>query len=283
MPHLTPENVRTSSSAHPAPTWTLALESVSVQRGRRTVLHDVTLALHPGQCVAVIGPNGAGKTTLLLALLGVIRPSQGAVRLDGVDFARLSARARGRFCSYLPQTVERLPGFSVHELATASRHPHVRPLRPLSAHDRAAVENALRICGLTTLAHRPVNALSGGERKKALLAAAFAQEPRLLVLDEPNAALDPPYQIELAALLRDWLAADRTRSIVLVSHDLQLPAVLEARVVALRAGRLIADGPAATLLSPERLEAVFAAQFQSVRDEQGRALVVPRWGESARP
>jgi iron complex transport system ATP-binding protein len=257
--------------------WRLTLRDVAAQRGGRAVLRGVTMEIRPGECVAIIGPNGAGKTTLLLTLLGLLHATGGEVQLNGRDLRRFSARERGRFASYVPQTVERLPGFTVHELAIASRHPHIPPLQPVSRRDSDAVRTALQMCGMTALEHRPVNGLSGGERKKAMLAAAFAQEPSLLVLDEPNTALDPAYQVDLAGLLTDWLGRDSARSLVLVSHDLQLPAVLRARVVALREGAVVADGPSGDVLRPETLERVFSAGFDSVRDGLGRVFVMPRW------
>ncbi|MBW7906447.1 MAG: ABC transporter ATP-binding protein [Phycisphaerae bacterium] len=260
-----------------AESWRLALADVDVHRGQRRVLHGATMEIGPGECVALIGPNGAGKTTLLLTMLGLLRPARGRVELDGRPLRRFSTAARGRFCAYLPQTTERLPGFSVYELATLSRNPHVRPLQPLTAHDLDAVRGAIRDCGLAGLAHRPVNALSGGERKRALLAAALAQEPSLLLLDEPSAALDPAHQVELARLLRKWLEEPR-RSLVFVSHDLQLPSVLGARVVALCDGRVVADGPGAAVLTPAMLQRVFGTSFETAVAAQGRAYLLPQWG-----
>ena len=267
----------TPPAAVRAESWRLALVDADVQRGPRRVLHGVTVEIGPGECVALIGPNGAGKTTLLLTMLGLLRPARGRVELDGRPLRRFSTAARGRFCAYLPQTTERLPGFSVQELATLSRNPHVRPLQPLTVHDLDAVRSAIRDCGLDGLAHRPVNALSGGERKRALLAAALAQEPSLLLLDEPSAALDPAHQVELARLLRKWLAAPR-RSLVFVSHDLQLPSVLGARVVALGDGRIVGEGPGADVLTPATLQRVFGTGFETAVAAQGRAYVLPQWG-----
>jgi iron complex transport system ATP-binding protein len=187
----------------------------------------------------------------------------------------LSATQRGWLAAYVPQTVERLPAFTVYDVVAAGRYPHVPPLRPLGQADRAAVDAALAQCGLTELALRPVNALSGGERQKALIAAAIAQDAQFMFLDEPNAALDPAYQVELAGLLRQWHA--RGRGLVLISHDLQLPGVLGGRVVALRAGRIAADGPAEEVLQPERLAAIYGAAFDEAVTSDGRRLVVPRW------
>jgi iron complex transport system ATP-binding protein len=255
--------------------WRLECAGLSVRRGGRAVLHDVTISLTAGERVALIGPNGSGKTTLLLAMLGLLPPARGHVRLSGVPTRRLSARQRGRFAAYVPQVVERIPAFSVYDVVAGGRYPHVSPLRPLSDIDREAIDRAIDQCGLTALAERPINAVSGGERQKTLLAAAIAQDAEVLFLDEPNTALDPAYQVELLSLLRAWHA--RGRGIVLISHDLDLPAVLGGRVIALRGGRVVEDGPAETVLEPRRLAAIYSTEFETATTASGRKIVLPQW------
>ena len=259
--------------------WRLECVGLSVSRGGRRVLADVTVALRPGECVSVVGPNGSGMTTLMLALLGLLPPSAGAVRWDGRDPARLSARQRGRFVAYVPQNVDHVPPFRVWDVVADGRFPYLAWLGRCAPADDEAVRGALALCGLTELAERPFHALSGGERRKALLAAAIAQDAPLLFLDEPNTALDPGYQIELLRILGDWLRGGR--GLLVISHDLELPAVLGGRVVALRTGRVVADGPAAEVLTPEALMRVYAAPFETVTAADGRRLVLPRWWPAA--
>ena len=261
--------------------WELACAGLCVRRAGRTVLHDVHLTLRPGECLCLIGPNGSGKTTLMLALLGLLPPAAGDVRLDGVSMRRLSARRRGRFASYVPQVVERIPAFSVYDVVAGGRYPHVPALRSLSDADQDTIERVLRQSGLSALAQRPINAVSGGERQKALLAAALAQDAEVMFLDEPNTALDPAYQVELVELLRTW--RERGRGIVLISHDLNLPLALADRVIALRAGRVVADGPAAGILEPKTLGEVYQTQFETATTPDGRRIVLPRWWRAACP
>jgi len=246
-----------------------------LRRGANVVLHDVTLELRADECVSLIGPNGAGKTSLLLVLLGLLRPAAGRVRLDGHDLHRLPARQRGCFAAYVPQRADQLPAFTIYEIVAAARYPHVSPVRPLSDGDHRVVAGALARCGLESLARRPINSVSGGERQKALLAAAIAQDAQMMFLDEPTTALDPAYQLELAGLLRAWHAVGR--GLVVVSHDLQLPAVLGGRVAALRAGRIVADGPAAEVLRADRLGEVYGAAFETLATSDGRHIVTPKW------
>lgn len=248
---------------------------VSVRRGGSEVLSDVTLRVPAGQCLCIIGPNGSGKTTLMLTMLGLLSPHRGQVLVNGAPLARLSPRQRGRLAAYVPQAVERLPAFRVYDVVAGGRYPHAHPLRPLSATDQQVIAATLARCGLTSLAERPVSAVSGGERQKTLLAAAVAQQAAWLFLDEPSTALDPAVQLELVALLREWHAGGG--GLALISHDLQLPAALGGRVVALRAGRVAADGPAAELLQPHTLGAIYDAEFETAVTAGGRQVVLPRW------
>lgn len=262
------------------PPWELTCAGLCVARGGRPVLHGVDLTLRDGECVALIGPNGSGKTTLLLTLLGLLRPASGSVRVDGRELAGLPPRVRGRFAAYVPQTVERLPGFTIYDVVAAGRYPHVAPLRPLSAADRRQVADALHTCGLAELAERRIDAVSGGERQKALIAAAVAQDAQVMFLDEPNTALDPAHQIELVRLLRRWHTCGR--ALVVISHDLQLPVALGGRVIALRGGRVVADGPAEKVLTPGRLAEVYGAAFEPAATTDGRQVVLPNWWHADR-
>lgn len=252
--------------------WCLECTGLRVQRDGRAVVQDVNLSLRGGECVSLVGPNGSGKTTLLLALLGLLPPAAGTVRLNGHDLRTISPRQRGRFSAYVPQVLERAPAFRVVDVVAGGRFPHVGPLGPLSASDQAAIQNALESCGLAELAERPFDAISGGERQKTLIAAAIAQDPQVMFLDEPNTALDPAYQRELVRILQDWHR--RGRGLLLISHDLQLPAALGGRVIALKQGRVAADGPATEVLGPDVLDKVYGAQFAVVTGAGGRRFIV---------
>ncbi len=259
----------------PPRSWTLRCVGVGVRRGRRELLREIDLTVRVGDCLALVGPNGAGKTTLLKTLLGLLRPAAGDVLLDDKPLHALGARQRGRFAAYVPQTLDAVPAFRVREVVAGGRHPHRARFGGLTAVDAAAIDRALAACGLTPLADRTFDTLSGGERQKTLIAAALAQEPAVLLLDEPATALDPAVQLELVAILRAWHTAGR--ALVLVSHDLQWPAALGGRVVALRDGRIAAEGPAEEVLTPERLEAIYGATFAVVTTPTGRRLVLPQW------
>jgi iron complex transport system ATP-binding protein len=254
---------------------TLCAQGLTIRRGGRAVLSDVDLRIAAGECVAIIGPNGAGKTTLLLGLLGLLAPARGAVQLDGRAVQHVAPRTRARFAGYVPQSLAQTPALAVRDVIAGGRYAHTGLWQRWRAADEAAVTAALARCGLTALAERALNTLSGGERQKTLIAAAMAQDAQMLFLDEPNAALDPAYQLELVGILRGWLADGG--GIVLVSHDLHLPAALGGRVVALRAGRIAADGPAPSILTADTLARIYEARFGVATTAEGHIIVMPEW------
>ena len=266
-----------TGGTHRAP-WRLDCTGLSVRRGPRAVLHDIDLSLAAGECLSLIGPNGSGKTTLMLALLGLLPPAAGGVCLNGTAMHDLPSRRRGRFASYVPQIVEHIPSLSIRDVAAGGRYAHVSPLRPLSRADHEIVDRALAQCGLIELADRPITEVSGGERQKALLAAAIAQDADVMFLDEPNTALDPAVQVELVALLRAWHGTGR--ALVVISHDLQLPSALGGRVVALRAGRVVVDAPAPDVLQPSSLAAIYGTEFEEATTASGTRIVLPRWNSA---
>ncbi len=262
-----------SAPAPSAEAWSLTCAGLTVRRGVRTILHEISLSVSAGETLHLIGPNGSGKTTLIAALLGLLPTTRGTVRLNGAELQRIKPHERARFSAYVPQTIELAATFRVWDVVAGGRYPHVSPLRPLSQHDHDVIDAALRTCGLYELAQRPMHTLSGGERQKAFIAAALAQEPAALFLDEPTSALDPAVKGDLVALLDRWRSP--RRALVIVSHQFELPAGLGGRVVALRGGRLVCDLPASAALQPEVLSDVYGCRFELAQTPDGRRVVVP--------
>ncbi len=250
----------------------IEVRQLSVRRRGRPVLQGVSLSVDRGETVAVVGPNGAGKTTLLLGMLGLLPCDSGEVVLDGEPLPRLSRRQIARRIAYVPQFHEGFLGFRVRDIIDTGRYPHLDPMEPMAAEDRAAVEAAIDRCDVRDLLDRTADTLSGGERQKVWLAAAVAQGSPALFLDEPTNMLDPRHQAELVRLLRDLARAGKT--LIVVCHDLNLPALLDARVVALQQGQVAFDGPAAGFLAPDRLRQVFETEFRWFRDEQTNRTMV---------
>lgn len=235
----------------------LALEALSVSLGGRRVVEGVSLAVAPGDFVGLIGPNGAGKSSLMRAALGLL-PAAGGRRLGGEDVAGLSAPERARRAAWLPQEREIAWPVSVETLVGLGRAPWRRPGAAFSEADRAAVADAMARADVARFAARPATALSGGERARALIARALAQAAPLVMADEPAAGLDPAHQIALMETF-SVLAAEG-RGVVASMHDLGLAARWCGRLALLDAGRLVAFGPPAEVLTEARLADVYGVR-----------------------
>lgn len=256
----------------------LTCADLHVHRGDAEIVRGVDLTIRAGECVTIIGPNGAGKTTLLLALMGQLPSARGTVRIGERDVHRTDPRARARAMAYVPQGLAALPPLLVNDIVAGARFAHRGALAPLGANDDRLMANALELCNMSHLADRRADQLSAGERQKLMLAAAIAQDASILILDEPNTALDPAVQLDLVRVLRNRRDAGQT--IILVSHDLQLPLALESRILAMREGQLLADDTANALLTPDRLHAIYGAQFERLTGRTGKPVITLAWDET---
>ena len=225
----------------------LALERVSAgyrSRGGeeiKDVIREVTLTLGEGEVVVLVGANGAGKSTCLRVLSGVLPPRQGKARLFGRDIAELSRREVASQIAVVAQGDEVATGFRVDQVVMMGRSPHQGELDPIDAGDDAAVADALGACGIEHLAHRLVAELSGGEQKLVSLARAFAQDTRILLLDEPSAHLDVRRTVALLERVTLRVRERRTACLAIV-HDLNLAAAFADRVVLLHQGSVAPRG-----------------------------------------
>jgi iron complex transport system ATP-binding protein len=257
---------------------TIQADRLTVTRLGRPVLRGVSVRIADGDVVSIIGPNGAGKSTLMAALLGLLPAAEGAVRLDGRPIESLPRRQVARRIAYVPQLHEGYLGFTVREVVEGGRYAYLDPLDPLSAEDHAIVESAAEAAGVNHLLERPVDTLSGGERQKVWIAAALAQRSPILFLDEPTNALDPAHQVELIRIMREFMTDSRSaatgrNTLLLVSHDLNLPLAIGGRVLALREGVVALDEPVEALLDTNRLEALFGTSFVLYHGPGGRVSV----------
>jgi iron complex transport system ATP-binding protein len=231
----------------------------------------VSLDVQAGAVVAVLGPNGVGKTTLLLLALGWLRPAAGRVLLDGRPLATFTPRGRGQTMALVPQS-EHVPfEYTVLEYVLLGRAPHLPPLGAPGADDMVRAEGSLGRVGLPDFGRRKITTLSGGERELVLVARALAQEPRLLLLDEPTSHLDLANKRRVADVVRDLAASGVT--VVLTTHEPDLAAVVASDLVLLRDGSVLAAGPAAQVFDGAGLSATYGIPVQVV-EAGGRRVVV---------
>ena len=246
----------------------------------RHVLRGVDLDVRRGEIVGLLGPNGSGKTTLLRVIAGTRPATGGSVELDGRSLPTWSRAELARSVAVLPQSLALPSGFRVAEVVTMGRTPYATSWFGWGLDDRRAVEDALRDAGAEELADRPVSELSGGERQRVLVALALAQEPRLLLLDEPTTHLDVAHA---ATLLASLARLQRTRdlTVVVVLHDLVLASTWLRRIVLLEDGRVAADGGPDDALAPDVVRRVYGLAVDTAVTEDGRRVVVPRGPLSA--
>ncbi|MCX7618942.1 ABC transporter ATP-binding protein [Tepidiforma sp.] len=253
----------------------LAVERLTLAHGRRDVVRDVSFDIVAGEMVAILGPNGSGKSTLLRGMARLHPPRSGRVLLDGRDIRAMNSRHVARVLAILPQAPSSGLDLTVRELAFRGRYPHQGFLQRVTRHDIEAVEWALEATDALALADRPLAALSGGERQRAWIAMALAQEPRILLLDEPTTFLDVAHQVEVMHLLRRLNA--RGITIVAVLHDLALAGRFTSRIIAIRDGQVAFDGPPSAVLDPEALERVFGVPMLVLPDpDTGLPIPIPR-------
>ena len=244
--------------------------------GGRDVLSDVDLTFPAAGITAVVGPNGAGKSTLLKALARLVAPDRGTVYIDGRALTTLSSAQIARRLAVLPQGPVAPDGLTVGALVEQGRFPHVGGLRMLGRQDHASVRAALADTGMTAFAERPLTELSGGERQRAWIALALAQDTDLLLLDEPTTFLDLRFQLEILELV---VRLNRVRgtTIVMVLHDLNHAARHADRVVVMRDGLIVADGPPAAVITAGLVRDVFGVHATMIADPvDGRPVCVAR-------
>ena len=239
----------------------------------RQVLSEIKTQFMEGDFYAIIGPNGAGKSTLLGLLSGRLQPGSGEVLADGKPVHLWHRRDFARRVAVVPQREEAVFEFTVREVVLMGRFPYQKgPFGLEEAHDYEVVEKALEQTDLLAFADRPIGSLSGGERQRALVARALAQETPILLLDEPNSALDPLHQKMLMDLFLR-LNKEEGKTLVLVSNDLSLVGSYAQRVMVLKEGRILQEGPTEAIFDSDFLSEVYRTRIGVQRLGNGTTLV----------
>ncbi|GAA3188775.1 MULTISPECIES: ABC transporter ATP-binding protein [Streptomyces] len=253
----------------------LTAQELTLAYEDRTVVDGLDVEIPDGKVTVIVGPNACGKSTLLRALGRLLKPRSGAVLLDGTDLSRLPSRRIAQVIGLLPQTPVAPEGITVADLVSRGRQPHQKWWQQWSETDETSVAQALERTSTADLAERPVDALSGGQRQRVWIAMALAQDTDLLLLDEPTTYLDIAHQVEVLDLVRQ-LNRERGRTVVAVLHDLNQAARYADHLIAMKAGRIVAQGPPAGIVTAELVQEVFGMASVVVPDPvTGDPLVVP--------
>ncbi len=245
---------------------------------RKTVLKDVSFRIEPGEFVGIIGPNGAGKSTLLKLLDGILTPAAGHLSLHGKEIKHYSRREFARIVGYVPQLFTVSFHFTAEEIVAMGRFPHQGAGWRESTQDRLAVERAMELTECKALRHRDFFTLSGGERQRVILASALAQEPEILLLDEPTTALDVKHQIHFYRILQR-LSREERKTVLVVTHDILLALRFSQRLLVLKNGQLIADGPTRQVVTSELLSEVYEVPFRIFKLTDNVPVVIPELPE----
>ena len=239
----------------------------------REVLHDVSIEVAAGEMIAVVGPNGAGKSTLLKVLGGALVPWRGAVELEGHPLGDFDRRSLAQRLASLAQESSSAFAFTVLEMVLMGRAPHLGALRLEGQRDLQIAHGALARFDLLPLAARPIDELSGGERRRVFLARVLAQEPAVALLDEPTAFLDLKHVAEIFELLAQ-LRAERAMAVVASLHDLNAAAIYADRILLLKDGRAVGCGTPDQVLTPDKLRAVYQTEIYVGRNPMTGAVAV---------
>jgi iron complex transport system ATP-binding protein len=263
---------RFESSCTGAAMATLETRDLYLGYERRMVVNGLDLHIPQGQVTVIVGPNGCGKSTLLAGLARLNKPRSGAVLLNGQPIGSLPTRDVARLLALLPQDASAPEGITVNELIRFGRQPHQGLMRQWSAQDQLIVESALQAANLVELADRALESMSGGQRKRAWMAMAIAQDTPLLLLDEPTSALDLGHQIEVFELVRQLSHAGKT--VVMVLHDLSSACRYADHLVAMKAGRIVNEGVPDKVVTSALIEELYGVSCMLLKCPRTGAPVI---------
>ncbi|MDL1955479.1 MAG: ABC transporter ATP-binding protein [Candidatus Desulfofervidus auxilii] len=237
------------------------------------VLKGINLICKKGHFVGILGPNGVGKTTLLYLMAGILLPQRGEILFETIPLRKIPPQERAKKIALLPQLNHFIFPLKVEEVVRLGRLPYISPFSSFKSKDKLAIEKAMELVGIADLKGRSISSLSGGERQQVLLARALAQEPEILLLDEPTTYLDVKHQIKFLSLLKE-LQKKKELTIIFVSHDLNLAIKFSDIVVFLKKGQIYCQGIPLEVVKPEVVEAVFNVKVKVIHSKGNCPYVV---------
>ncbi|MBW9460272.1 MULTISPECIES: iron-enterobactin ABC transporter ATP-binding protein [Kluyvera] len=250
-------------------------EALTLAYGKKTIAESLNVTIPDGHFTAIIGPNGCGKSTLLRTLSRLMTPVHGHVYLDGEEIQRYASKEVARRVGLLAQNATTPGDISVQELVARGRYPHQPLFTRWRQEDEDAVQNAMQATGIVNLAGQSVDTLSGGQRQRAWIAMVLAQDTSIMLLDEPTTWLDISHQIDLLELLSE-LNRERGYTLAAVLHDLNQACRYATHLIALRDGKIVAEGAPKEIVTPALIEAVYGLRCMIIDDPVANTpLVVP--------
>lgn len=257
----------------------ISAEQLSVSYGDHKVLRDLSLAVEEGRFIGILGPNGCGKTTFLRTLSRILAPDAGAVLIEGLDVAAYDTRELARILGCVRQETDVAFPFTVREIVLMGRHPHIGRLAPLGEADLSIADEAMRRTNTLHLADKLITEVSGGERQRVLIARTLAQQPKILLLDEPTSHLDINHQLEILSLIQELTPKI---TVVGVFHDFNLASYFCDRLILMSGGQIMAAGTPAEVLTEERISESFSVRMLGhMHPLTGKPYLVPAYDVAA--
>jgi iron complex transport system ATP-binding protein len=237
----------------------LQIEKITLDYGQQTVIKDLSFQLHPGELLGLVGPNGCGKTSIIKSLSQVLCPSSGRILLDGKELTAISRNELARFIGVVPQNPYLPETFTVFEVVILGRNPHLGLLSGETTRDIAIVWHAMERTDITHLVKRRIGELSGGEKQRVTIARVLAQEPHVILLDEPTANLDISQQLDILDLVAGMCRKENIACLIAI-HDLNIAAQYCTRIIMLKNGKVYAEGTPGKVITSENVREVFDAE-----------------------
>lgn len=244
----------------------LNVAGVSFHYASKSILKDVTTEVDVAEMLGVIGPNGAGKSTLIRCIDRILKPQGGSILIDGRETRKMGRKELAKHIGYVPQTTADAFPTTVFDTVLMGRRPHVG--WGSSAVDIDKVAEILQMLAIESFALRNFSSLSGGEKQRVLIARAFAQEPQVLLLDEPTSDLDIKYQLEVMQVIQD-IVKQKRMAVIMAIHDLNLAARYTDRIIMMKEGTIVAAGDAGSVLTPEHIRSVYGVEAEVTNGANG--------------
>ncbi|CEG11737.1 ABC transporter related protein [groundwater metagenome] len=244
-------------------TENLKIENLCVGYKNINILNDITFSIGMGEMVGIIGPNGAGKSTLLKAITSVLQPKKGVVLLNKKDIGKIDRKEIARTMAVVPQNTLISPMFTVYDMVSMGRYPHIKDrFSPFDgAEDIKIVNDSMKMVGVEHLSEKTLDAVSGGERQMAVIARALAQQPKILILDEPTSNLDINHQIKILKLVKN-ISRDKNISVIIVIHDLNTAARFCDKLILLHNKKILAIGTPEEVLTIENIMKAYKVEAE---------------------